>query len=350
MHGLSNQNGKIVSLEAARGVAALLVILYHANLLCSAAHLTFLNSFFGFGESAVDFFFVLSGFIITWVHRRDWGVPARSIDYLWRRFVRIYPTYWAATLLYAIPLFFAPWIRSSDLAAGWYFFLSNILLTPSTGFLVIPPAWTLQHEVLFYALFSVFILNRVVGALVFFFWSIAIVLVNIWEPYLTFPYRFLFNPVNLEFVIGMICVLVIRRMKRRTSIFMLLSGCVIFFGAAISQVHLHWLWTNLPAYPMVFTLTKGIGTAMIISGMLGVERISSCKPRKILRTFGLASYSLYLMHLPSMVFCLLVMVATGLLEKMCAEYVFGILAGYGIVVGLIFHRIIEKPLIKRFKR
>ena len=42
----------------------------------------------------VNFFFVPSGFIIFFAHAKDVGRPARIGTYLWRRFARVYPTYW----------------------------------------------------------------------------------------------------------------------------------------------------------------------------------------------------------------------------------------------------------------
>ncbi len=46
---------------------------------------------FGFGHAGVDFFFVLSGFIIMHAHATDIGKPERLSRYLWRRVTRIYP-------------------------------------------------------------------------------------------------------------------------------------------------------------------------------------------------------------------------------------------------------------------
>ncbi|NBQ54213.1 MAG: acyltransferase, partial [Proteobacteria bacterium] len=47
----------------------------------------------------VDFFFVLSGFIILHAHMDDIGRPARLGRYLWRRAVRVYPIYWICLTL-----------------------------------------------------------------------------------------------------------------------------------------------------------------------------------------------------------------------------------------------------------
>jgi exopolysaccharide production protein ExoZ len=77
---------RLEGVEAARGVAALLVVLYHAALhvegdVPGSAVLWGLPHF---GHAGVDFFFVLSGFIISFVHRRDLGRPDRLGHYLER--------------------------------------------------------------------------------------------------------------------------------------------------------------------------------------------------------------------------------------------------------------------------
>jgi len=64
----------------ARGVAALTVVLYHATRGLSLpqylGYIPFGNSL-GFGHAGVDFFFVLSGFIIMHAHTADIGRPER---------------------------------------------------------------------------------------------------------------------------------------------------------------------------------------------------------------------------------------------------------------------------------
>jgi exopolysaccharide production protein ExoZ len=64
----------------ARGVAALMVVFYHTTRSLSLPqYLGYipLNNVFGFGHAGVDFFFVLSGFIITRTHTVDIGRPHR---------------------------------------------------------------------------------------------------------------------------------------------------------------------------------------------------------------------------------------------------------------------------------
>ncbi len=70
---------KLQSIEAARGIAALLVVEFHGERALAlpqyVGHMP-LGGVTGFMHTGVDFFFVLSGYIIFAVHRADIGRPA----------------------------------------------------------------------------------------------------------------------------------------------------------------------------------------------------------------------------------------------------------------------------------
>ena len=62
---------RLDELTAARGFAAILVVLYHIN---AYSHGTLVGWFapIGYGQLAIDFFFVLSGFVMAHVYRAAW--------------------------------------------------------------------------------------------------------------------------------------------------------------------------------------------------------------------------------------------------------------------------------------
>lgn len=96
---------KLNSLQAYRGIAAVLVLLLHAS---KVGYLKFNYAFLGykfaFGYSGVDFFFVLSGFIIMQMHHQDLGQPARWRAYAIKRIIRVFPIYWLVMLI-IIPVY-----------------------------------------------------------------------------------------------------------------------------------------------------------------------------------------------------------------------------------------------------
>src|SRR4051812_32264710 len=100
---------KINSLQIYRGIAAILVVLFHATSYSQEklSH-PFLNNIFLFGYTGVDFFFVLSGFIIFYTHSQAISTHQPVTPYLANRLIRIYPIYWFVTLAKLITLLYDP--------------------------------------------------------------------------------------------------------------------------------------------------------------------------------------------------------------------------------------------------
>src|SRR5437588_671898 len=151
------------NLQALRGVACLLVVVYHTASIESRYGLPFspLNPVRWFGYAGVDLFFVLSGFIITATSRADLGRPGRLPRYAFRRAWRIYPAYWVA-LAVGVGVFA---VLSPDpvFRTGWATDLRDaLLLTPRPELCrFLPVAWTLSYELMFYLAFAaLFLLPR----------------------------------------------------------------------------------------------------------------------------------------------------------------------------------------------
>ena len=88
-------------IQAGRGIAAMMVVLFHIGASFAAQkyfHEPLFAQIFRFGSSGVEFFFVLSGFIIYFAHRKDFSQPQRLGRFLLRRALRLYPTYWLLLL------------------------------------------------------------------------------------------------------------------------------------------------------------------------------------------------------------------------------------------------------------
>ena len=164
----------IPSLTGIRGVAAIYVLLTHAQIVLS----TYLqapsidrNVFMYNGFRGVDLFFVLSGFILMHVHERDFAALRGSsiVDFYLLRFFRVYPLN-AAVLLLLVPVVlawpaFVEWTRfSHGLPIRWHEhdfsapgFVQTFLLA-QTWSIAKPgqwngPSWSLSAEVAGYAVF-----------------------------------------------------------------------------------------------------------------------------------------------------------------------------------------------------
>jgi peptidoglycan/LPS O-acetylase OafA/YrhL len=131
-----------------------MVFLYH--MLVFAPLPGVITTVFAQGYFGVTFFFVLSGFVLTWSARPN--LPTST--FYWRRFARIWPSHMVA-LIIAVPVFYTfatipegSFLKPFDLGI---LLLSVVLLqgwwnSPAILFSGNPAAWTLTCEAFFYAL------------------------------------------------------------------------------------------------------------------------------------------------------------------------------------------------------
>ena len=91
---------RLDSLTGLRWWAAFAVFCYH---MMSFAPVPGLGAVARFGNHGVAFFFLLSGFVLTW----SAGISGTAVaNFYWRRLARIYPAHVLA-LLVAIPVFYS---------------------------------------------------------------------------------------------------------------------------------------------------------------------------------------------------------------------------------------------------
>jgi peptidoglycan/LPS O-acetylase OafA/YrhL len=101
--GLPPPGEHIPTLDGVRGLAILLVVLYHQLLLSPEKALLAVDRWFArifdFGWCGVDLFFVLSGFLITGILLDSRERPRYFRNFYLRRTVRIFPLYYAVVFL-----------------------------------------------------------------------------------------------------------------------------------------------------------------------------------------------------------------------------------------------------------
>lgn len=91
---------RLDAITALRWWAALAVFLFHVRNIVPLPGAV--AEFARFGYLGVAFFFVLSGFVLTW----SWRPTVDKRTFYWRRFARVYPLN-VVTLLLAIPVFYS---------------------------------------------------------------------------------------------------------------------------------------------------------------------------------------------------------------------------------------------------
>ncbi len=98
------------------------------------------------GPLGVEYFFVLSGFVMMTAHHQDAGSFAAALRFWARRAGRIYPLYWVILLL-AMAMIASPWPGARG-ALAW------VTLEPRLVQEIIAPAWSLRYEIAFYLMFG----------------------------------------------------------------------------------------------------------------------------------------------------------------------------------------------------
>lgn len=127
-------------LDGLRGVAALLVVWYH---LFEAFATSPVDQRFNHGYLAVDFFFLLSGFVIGYAYDERWGRGLRMRDFIKRRLIRLHPMVVLGALLDAAAFFVQGSVRWNGEPVPTDMVLAALLC----GLLLIP-AWPgAGHEV-----------------------------------------------------------------------------------------------------------------------------------------------------------------------------------------------------------
>ena len=276
-------SAKLGWVEASRGFAATAVVVYHVvRHFNQNQSLPVLEHVFQFGHAGVDLFFVLSGFIILFVHMDDIGKPTRIWRYVERRLTRILPAYWVAvTLTGGLAFAGGHSISMGDIA--W-----AIAPVPTFSEPILGVAWRLQYELVFYAMFAVLILIRSVGAVLMLAWLIVILGCAVGSVTLPVPGPF-YGLFGVEFFAGMAVAYRLRRGNLPMYNIVLGAGIVLFAGLAVTE-DLGWF----DGYGSFARIAYGAASALAISGAAEASREGRVRVPIILQTLGSASYSLYL--------------------------------------------------------
>lgn len=152
-----------VPLESLRGLAALVVVIYHAVWTNPVTALHFFQN----GSLMVDFFFVLSGFVIFHSYGRKLRSLTDILRFLFLRIGRLYPLHLAFLLVF-LAIEVAKFVAEKKFGLvadkpafavnNGYAFLSNLLLIHALGlhhrvtFNI--PSWSISTEFYAYVLFA----------------------------------------------------------------------------------------------------------------------------------------------------------------------------------------------------
>ncbi|MFF5177948.1 acyltransferase family protein [Micromonospora sp. NPDC000316] len=340
---------RLPSLTGLRWIAALLVFGFHAGtmrIIAEPDYKAVVDAVFSLGLSGVQFFFILSGFVLVWSAR-----PGDSRRAFWRRRVaKIYPNHlvlWAAALLVAW------WFADPVLPAAA---LENLLLLqawdprPGWFYSINTVSWSLSCEFFFYLCLPLALplLRRARPAVL---WTLIVALplliLALWPAQQLVPevsrwwFTQIFPPVrSLEFWLGAVAAELMRRRLWRGP--GLTAATVIFVATWV--VAAQWiraeLWTTLLAVAYLLVITAAADADVR-------ERRSPWRSRPLV-WLGEVSFAFYLVHV-------LVMTSvlrwsgdwgTGFRGWRGPAVVLGFLVVSLALAGLL-HRFVETPLMRR---
>lgn len=305
---------KLGNIQFLRGLAAFVVVIYHVATYETKGllgnHYRFLSVFESFGFAGVDLFFVLSGFIITFIHLPEIGQPKKYLfTYCFKRFVRVYPLYWICFFSSFVLINIFRYWKGSSTCADYNNFeemSKSILLLPQIHNCYLPVAWTLQYEIVFYLIFALLIISR---------YALFLVLILL-----------LMSNNSLYYAFGL--------------------------GAVIALFTFNNKWKHSFSFIPLWgqrVVSFGVPSAALVYLAYWLEKNRGIQSPKWLQELGNASYSVYLIHMP----CQLVLMNLFKAHPISNVYDYSLriftLIIFPLMAGFILHYTIEKPMLKYFR-
>lgn len=337
-----------VSVQLLRGLAALLVVIFHAGLMVkdrfpgAGDHFVPLS-----GAAGVDIFFPISGFVMlvsgrALLFRADgWKI------FVERRLIRIVPLYWLATSLKILAVLSVPALALHSQLGTWHTVASYLFVSARNAEgatePVLPVGWTLNYEMFFYLVFAVALLWRkplvpMVSMLLLF-----AVAIGALEPRLPAPFT-VFGPLVLEFGIGLWIAHLASNGIRLGRV----AAAIAFVAALAALVATDALPQEQVERGRL--LLWGLPGALLVLAAVSLEPWIRVRRWRLARLLGDASYSIYLSHGFVLPVIGVAVVKTGLhgLVGMIAGFALSIVASaaFGIAVYLWVERPMTRGLLR----
>jgi peptidoglycan/LPS O-acetylase OafA/YrhL len=354
---------RIRCIQEFRAVAVLLVVVCHA--VSASFKVTHLNSsrtlglLMVFGNTGLDMFFLISGFVIYQVARRNIGSARGAGVFLYRRLTRIYPAYWFYTLLvYAI---YVSKPQLVNTASGHNMSLwKSLLLWPQHVEPLVLQGWTLAYEMTFYVNFALLLVfaksRRWVNAgllawSVVLLWRVAGILLHWRMPQPGIFVDVEVSPLCLEFLAGCLIARLAESGLPAWLPKVLLPLSLLSLAAVLAVC-----WQRSDTYFFIDPVSRVLAFLPIygalILGVLAHELSGRHHTRPLLEAIGDWSYSIYLSHV----------LVVNAIWRVGQRWIFaggphmGTLAMIAIsvpvsvAVGYLSYRFLETPMLRHFSR
>jgi peptidoglycan/LPS O-acetylase OafA/YrhL len=335
-----------VSIQLLRAIAVLSVVYSH-NITAGA-------KFPKAGDTGVDIFFIISGFVIAYV------VSKSTDNFFVKRLIKIMPMYVLAVIATVLAAIIFPNAVYSTTISGSDFFRS-ILFIPSVENnghpSILPQGWTLYYEIFFYVAMSLCILfvknRKYLTFSCIFIIAFVIAMMNLMciEDSIL---NFYCGELSFEFISGIIlyhlyCYFNQKTTNQKAKIVILSFLGIASYGFLIfSQIYDF----SLSSYR---SINWGIPAFIFVSSMLFLE--NNIKDIKILRIvsmkIGNASYIMYLVHFHVQAFFIRIVFSkiAAFHGSFIIEIVkFLLTSAIIIAISIAMHKFIEKPIQNYFRK
>lgn len=324
----------IEGIQYLRGIAAMMVVFHHVRHVFGDV-----SGWTKFGETGVDIFFVISGFIMAYMTplSRDTMTDRLSdMRRFWsKRLVRIVPLYWIALPL-SVVFVYEMHLADTQLIKDFLFFPRFNSQFPEKIWPGLVPGWTINYEMFFYLIFGVSILSGSRRMLVTAFIITTLVIVGDYWQFNSAPMQFYTSSIMFEFLFGMLLHSVWR------------------YLSAIGAGYYRWVWWLSLVGGFVMLAVNLSGPGFLVHGVpavfivIGAMFVFESTHVPVLRLFGDASYSIYLFHLLSFTISWRVVLKLGLSSANPSDLipVFAIYVAIAAGVGIVLHYLLEKPITR----
>jgi peptidoglycan/LPS O-acetylase OafA/YrhL len=318
------------NLNGLRAIAAFMVIIFHIELIKSEFKIpNILSRFHLGGDLGVILFFVLSGFLITYLLLEEDNQNKTILlkNFYIRRILRIWPLYFFVVTiclfllpkinLLAEPAYSQPLIKSFNMKIVLYFlFLGNILTSFYAHVNFARPTWSVGVEEQFYLIWPVLLKyskNKLKTILVVFFtyWLIRIIILYINSSYTTpliikqFDVILHYTPFDVLSVGAITGYFLFHKKKYLNVIYNKIIQYIIFASLPI-LIYLFTFRLNASIYGFDLNigtnLAYSILFAFVIINLAGNRNVIISLENKLFSYLGKISFGLYLYHWAVIVF------------------------------------------------
>lgn len=308
----ATEQKKIPALTSLRFFAAFHVVLYHTAAFSFPYLLTvpLIRLFIGVGYSAVGFFFLLSGYILSYVYLQS-GKPVNSLRFYQSRIARIYPLY-LITLVLDTPFLFnarlhAYGLNSAALKTSITFLANLIMIQAWIPRLrgIDDPNWSLCVEAVFYFIFPLIgmALWKVPRRILFVSLGLLWIAVEIFLVYYSSLHRseLDFKQPLLQiptFLAGIMVARIQMSWNAPKTDSIRTRTRLLFLTAILMIFAIPFLLKSLPKVDILTTMLVPLFAVIILIFSTEHYPFSRFLNAKFMVLLGEASYGLYLIHIP----------------------------------------------------